>query len=77
VQRAVPAAAFTEAFAWSFAVITAGNVISGVVIQSANTAAAFVSAGGLSLAGAVFGAWRLAVRQQQQPAQRSQQLGRP
>lgn len=66
VQRAVPAASSTEAFAWSFAVITvgmaAGNAISGIVIQSANTKAAFVAAGGLSLAGALFGASRLAVR---------------
>ena len=64
VQRAVPAASSAEAFAWSFAVITvgmaAGNAVSGVVIQHANTAAAFVSAGALSLAGALFGAWRLA-----------------
>src|SRR5437868_8221450 len=56
VQRAAPAASFTEAVAWPFAVITvgmaAGNAISGIVIQSANTAAAFASAGGLSLAGA-------------------------
>lgn len=59
IQRAVPAAGATEAFAWSFAVITvgmaAGNAISGVIIQRADTAAAFVSAGALSLAGALFG----------------------
>jgi arginase len=67
VQRAVPAGNSTEAFAWSFAVITvgmaAGNAISGVVIQSANTQAAFAAAGGLSLAGALLGACWLAVCQ--------------
>ena len=67
VQRAVPAANSTEAFAWAFAVITvgmaAGNAISGVVIQSANTQAAFAAAGGLSLAGALLGASWLGVRQ--------------
>ena len=66
IQRAVPATGSTEAFAWAFAVITvgmaAGNAISGVVIQSANTATAFVSAGVFSLAGALFGTSRLAVR---------------
>jgi hypothetical protein len=51
--------------------MAAGNAISGVVIQSANTAAAFVSAGGLSLAGALFGTWRLAGRRSHQPARRS------
>jgi hypothetical protein len=48
VQRTVPAAGSTEAFAWSFAVITvgmaAGNAISGVVIQSANTGAVIARA---------------------------------
>jgi predicted MFS family arabinose efflux permease len=66
VQRAVPAAAATEAFAWTFAVITvgmaAGSSISGVIIQTADTAAAFAPAGTLSLAGALFGALRLARR---------------
>jgi predicted MFS family arabinose efflux permease len=72
VQRAVPAASSTEAFAWSFAVITvgmaAGNAISGVVIQSANTAAAFASAGGLSLVGALFGTWHLAAGRSPEPS---------
>ncbi len=66
VQRAVPAVARTEAFAWSFAVITAGiaagNAIGGVIIQTTGTAAAFLAAGGLSLAGALFGVSRPAVR---------------
>ena len=63
VQRVVPAAAATEAFAWSFAAITvgmaAGSAISGVVIQTAGSPAAFVSAGALSLAAALFGASRV------------------
>jgi predicted MFS family arabinose efflux permease len=73
IHRVVPAAAATEAFAWSFAVITAGmaagNTIGGLVIQHANSKAAFMAAGALSLAGALFGGARLAVRQHQQPAQ--------
>lgn len=63
VQRVFPAAAATEAFAWSFAAVTvgmaAGSAISGVVIQTAGPPAAFVSAGALSLAAALFGALRL------------------
>jgi predicted MFS family arabinose efflux permease len=66
IQRAAPAGSSTEAFAWSVAVITvgiaAGNAIGGAVIQSANSAAAFACAGGLSLAAAIFGASRLATR---------------
>jgi predicted MFS family arabinose efflux permease len=62
VQRAVPAASSTEAFAWTFAVITvamaAGSAISGVIIQGAGTETAFLAAGGLALAGAAFGALR-------------------
>lgn len=64
VQRAVPAASATEAFAWTFAVVTigmaAGSAVSGIVIQNANTQTAFMSAGGASLAGALFGLSRLA-----------------
>lgn len=60
VQRAVPAASSTEAFAWTFAVITvgiaAGNACGAVIIQAAGTQAAFLTAGGLGLAGAGFGA---------------------
>jgi predicted MFS family arabinose efflux permease len=66
VRRAVPAAAATEAFAWTFAVITvgmaAGSATGGMIIQTASTAAAFACAGALSLAGALFGALRLAWR---------------
>lgn len=60
VQRAVPAAATAEAFAWTFAVITvgmaAGNACGGVLIQATSTQAAFLAAGGLGLAGAAAGA---------------------
>jgi predicted MFS family arabinose efflux permease len=60
VQRAVPAAGTTEAFAWTFAVITvgmaAGNACGGVIIQAANAQAAFLAPGGLGLAGAGAGA---------------------
>ncbi|MFY9929245.1 MAG: MFS transporter [Streptosporangiaceae bacterium] len=62
VQRAVPAGSSTEAFAWTFAVITvamaAGSAISGVIIQDTGTETAFLTAGGLALAGAAFGAFR-------------------
>ena len=63
VQRAVPVASSTEAFAWTFAVVTvsmaAGNACGGVTIQAAGTRAAFLAADGLGLAGAGFGALRL------------------
>ena len=53
----------TEAFAWTFAVITvgmaAGNACGGVIIQAAGTRAAFLTAGGLGLTGAGFVALRL------------------
>jgi predicted MFS family arabinose efflux permease len=62
VQRAVPAASSTEAFAWTFAVITvamaAGSAISGVIIQGAGPETAFLAAGGLGLTGAASGALR-------------------
>ncbi|HZR52607.1 MAG TPA: hypothetical protein VFB06_24220 [Streptosporangiaceae bacterium] len=59
VRRAVSAASATEAFAWTFAVVTmgmaAGSAIGGIVLQATDTATAFISAGGFSLAGALFG----------------------
>jgi predicted MFS family arabinose efflux permease len=62
VQRAVPAASSTEAFAWTFAVITvamaAGSGIGGEIIQAAGPQTAFLACGGLALAGAAFGALR-------------------
>jgi predicted MFS family arabinose efflux permease len=65
IHRVVPAAAGTEAFAWSFAVITvgmaAGNAIGGLVIQHASPQGAFMTAGALSLAGALSGGMRLPV----------------
>jgi hypothetical protein len=65
----------TEAFAWTFAVITvtmaAGSAFGGVIIQGAGTETAFLSAGGLGLAGAAFGALRLAAHGPEQAAQRS------
>ena len=58
VQRAVPVASSTEAFAWTFAVVTvsmaAGNACGGVTIQAAGTRAAFLAAE-LGLAGAGWG----------------------
>ncbi len=56
VQRAVPAASSTEAFAWTFTVITAGiaagSACGGMIIQAAGTRAALLAAGGCGLAGA-------------------------
>lgn len=53
VQRAVPAAASTEAFTWTFAVITvgmaAGSAVGGTIIQAASPEVAFLIAGALSL----------------------------
>jgi hypothetical protein len=43
VQHAVPAAASTEAFAWTFTVITAGSACGGLIIQTASTQAAFLA----------------------------------
>jgi predicted MFS family arabinose efflux permease len=68
VQRAVPAAASTEAFTWTFAVITvgmaAGNAVGGTLIQAARPDVAFLTAGALSLAAATLGAlmWSAAER---------------
>jgi predicted MFS family arabinose efflux permease len=62
VQRAVPPSAATEAFTWTFAVITVGmaggSAIGGTIIQDANPDAAFLAAGALSLAGAALGILR-------------------
>jgi predicted MFS family arabinose efflux permease len=59
VQRSVPGASTTEAFAWLFAVITvgiaAGNAAGGALIQAAGTRTAFLAAAGLALAGALAG----------------------
>ena len=68
VQRAVPATASGEAFAWTFTSVTvgmsAGSACGGLVIQAAGTRAAFLAAGGSGLAGAAFGALRLPCRRQ-------------
>ena len=62
VQHAVPAASSGEAFAWTFAAVTAGmsggNAVAGVITQNATPQAAFLSAGALALTGASFGAVR-------------------
>jgi predicted MFS family arabinose efflux permease len=59
IQRVVPAATVTEAFAWNFAVITVGmaggNALGGVVSQGIGLAAAFLLAGALALLGALTG----------------------
>ena len=72
VQRAAPAAASTEAFAWTFTVITvgmsAGSACGGVIIQASGPQAAFLAAGGSGLAGAAFGALRLPGSRHEQPA---------
>lgn len=72
VQRAVPAASSTEAFAWTFAIITvamaAGNAFGGMIIQGAGPQAAFLAAGGLGLAGAASGALRLRAHRSGQAA---------
>jgi predicted MFS family arabinose efflux permease len=66
VQRAVPAAAATEAFAWMVAIVTvgmaAGSACGGVIIQAAGSRAGFLAAGGLALAGAGLGALWLPLR---------------
>jgi hypothetical protein len=69
VQRAIPEAASTEAFAWTFTVITVsmsvGSACGGMIIQAAGTRAAFLAAGGCGLAGAASGALRLPGRHPQ------------
>jgi predicted MFS family arabinose efflux permease len=71
VQRAVPAAGSTEAFAWTFTVITAGmsagSACGGMIIQIASTQAAFLAAGGAGLAGAGLGSLRLTARRHHAP----------
>lgn len=71
VQRAVPPATSTEAFTWTFAVITAamagGSAIGGIIIQGASPDAAFLAAGALSLAGAALGTLRRRVLRDPQP----------
>jgi predicted MFS family arabinose efflux permease len=63
VQRAVPSASSTEAFAWRFAAVTVamagGSTFGGMIIQEAGVHAAFLSAGGIRLAGVAFGSLRL------------------
>src|SRR5262249_34530937 len=60
VQRAVPAGTSTEAFTWTFAVITmgtaGGNALGGVTTQGARPQTAFLAAGALPLTGAAVGA---------------------
>src|SRR5262249_61883403 len=60
VQRAVPAGTSTEAFTWTFAVITmgtaGGNALGGVITQGAGPQIAFLAAGALALTGAAVGA---------------------
>lgn len=72
VQRAVPPDAATEAFTWTFAVITvgmaSGSAIGGTIIQDANPDAAFLAAGALSLAGAALGMLRRNALPDLQPA---------
>lgn len=74
VQRAAPAAGSTEAFAWTFTVITVGmsvgSACGGMIVQTAGTRAAFLAAGGAALAGAVLGTLRLTARRRRQPASR-------
>jgi MFS family permease len=59
IQRVVPAATATEAFTWTFAVITVGmaggNAVGGVVSQGLGPAAAFLLAGAFALLGALTG----------------------
>lgn len=60
VQRAVPSTLTTEAFSWTFAVITvgiaAGNALGGLVVRAGGPQVAFLAAGSVSLAAAVLGA---------------------
>jgi MFS family permease len=63
VQQAAPGSAATEAFTWSFAVITlgiaAGNALGGVITRQAAPSAAFLLAGAFAVTGAALGALRL------------------
>ncbi len=68
IQRAVPSASSTEAFAWTFAAVTVamagGSAFAGMIIQDAGVPAAFLTARGIGLVGAAFGALRLPAYQQ-------------
>ncbi len=59
VQRAVPDGSATEAFTWTFAIITVGmaggSAVGGVIIQAASPEAGFLAAGALSLTAATVG----------------------
>jgi hypothetical protein len=73
VQRAVPPATSTEAFTWTFAVITmgiaGGSALGGVITQGAGPQTAFLAAGALALTGAALGALcRPPARRQHHPA---------
>jgi predicted MFS family arabinose efflux permease len=60
VQRAVPTATTTEAFTWTFAVITVGtaggSALGGTILGAAGPRAGFLAAGAAALAGAAAGA---------------------
>ena len=62
-ERSVPSAYSTEAFAWTFVAVTVamagGSAFAGVIIQDAGVPAAFLTTGGIGLAGVAFGALRL------------------
>jgi predicted MFS family arabinose efflux permease len=75
VQRAVPPATSTEAFTWTFAIITMGiargSALGGVITQGAGPQIAFLAAGALALTGAALGTlWRrkAPARRQHHPA---------
>jgi predicted MFS family arabinose efflux permease len=59
VQRAVSPSTVTEAFTWTFAVITVGqaggSAVGGLIIQGAGASAAFLTGGAAALAGAALG----------------------
>jgi predicted MFS family arabinose efflux permease len=59
VQQVIPASRTTEAFAYTFAVITAGiaagNALGGVAVQQGHTSRALLAAAAAALAGSVAG----------------------
>lgn len=71
VQRATSPAAATEAFTWTFAVITlgiaAGNALGGVITRQGASPTAFLTAGAFAVAGAALGALRLPRHAQRVP----------
>jgi predicted MFS family arabinose efflux permease len=75
VQHAAAGSAATEAFTWTFAVVTvgiaAGNALGGVITRQAAPSAAFLTAGAFAVAGAALGALRLP-RHAQRPPRRGQ-----